>query len=156
DPVAEAPPAPEPAVAEPPAPEAPPAQETLRPEIRVNLNEADFRTLSSIPGVGRAMAQRSLETRQRLGGFQTVEQLREIPGIGPARFNFISRHVTVEAPPTPTPPQPETAPPAEVPVAEAPSVTPPEAAQAPTPAPQVQEPMEPSAVAPTAAAEAPA
>lgn len=156
EPVAEAPPAPEPAVAEPPAPEAPPAQETPRPEIRVNLNEADFRTLSSIPGVGRAMAQRILETRQRLGGFQTVEQLREIPGIGPARFNFISRHVTVEAPPTPTPPQPETAPPAEVPVAEAPSVTPPEAAQAPTPAPQVQEPMEPSAVAPTAAAEAPA
>lgn len=153
EPVAEAPPAPEPVVSEPPAPEAPPAQEPPRPEIRVNLNEADLRTLSSIPGVGRAMAQRILETRQRLGGFQNVEQLREVTGIGPARFNFIARHVTVEAPPTPTPPQLETAPPAEAPVAEAPSVTPPEAAQAPAPTPRVQEPMEPSPVAPTAAAE---
>src|SRR5690606_30806310 len=78
--------------AEPVPPPTPPSEsEPVRQPI--DLNQSDLAALSQIPGIGRTMAQRIIELRERLGGFTSVEQLRQVQGIGPARFNFISRYV---------------------------------------------------------------
>ena len=50
----------------------------------VDLNEADVPALDGLPGIGPVLAQRIVEWRVDNGGFTTVEELREVTGIGPA------------------------------------------------------------------------
>jgi competence protein ComEA len=58
---------------------------TLEPTaLRLDINDADEAQLRQLPGVGPALAVRILEQRRQRGGFQTVEDLREVRGIGPA------------------------------------------------------------------------
>lgn len=49
---------------------------------KVNINTAGIAELDALPGVGPATAQKILATRRRLGRFTSIEQLKEVPGIG--------------------------------------------------------------------------
>lgn len=51
---------------------------------RVDLNRAGSKELQSLPGVGPALAQRILDSRQREGSFKSPEDLLRVRGIGPA------------------------------------------------------------------------
>jgi competence protein ComEA len=53
---------------------------------KVDLNAATLTVLDTLPGVGPVTAQRILDWRTQHGRFDSVEQLREIEGIGPSRF----------------------------------------------------------------------
>jgi competence protein ComEA len=53
---------------------------------QVDLNTASLAELDTLPGVGPVTAERIVDWRERNGRFTTVDQLREIEGIGPARF----------------------------------------------------------------------
>ncbi len=53
---------------------------------QVDLNSASLAELDTLPGVGPVTAERIVDFRERNGRFTTVDQLREIEGIGPARF----------------------------------------------------------------------
>jgi len=53
---------------------------------RLDLNTATMSDLDGLPGVGPVTAQRILDWRTQHGRFASVEQLREIDGIGEARF----------------------------------------------------------------------
>jgi competence protein ComEA len=69
---------------------------------RVDLNRADRVELLQLPGIGEATAQRIEEHRDRTGGFQSIEDLNDVPGIGPARVEKLKGWVRVEdAPVTP-------------------------------------------------------
>ncbi|HEY3871522.1 MAG TPA: ComEA family DNA-binding protein [Actinocrinis sp.] len=59
----------------------------------VHLNSATVDQLEQLPGVGPAMAQRILDWRTEHGGFATVEQLREVRGLGGQRFAALSRWI---------------------------------------------------------------
>lgn len=48
---------------------------------RVELNGADTAALRKVYGIGTLLAQKIVEYRARLGGFYSVEQLREIRGL---------------------------------------------------------------------------
>ncbi|WP_016698614.1 ComEA family DNA-binding protein, partial [Actinoalloteichus spitiensis] len=61
----------------------------------VNLNSADAAGLRALPGIGPVMADRIVEWRMEHGGFTSVEQLREVDGIGPTRFERLRELVTV-------------------------------------------------------------
>ncbi len=52
----------------------------------VSLSTATLEQLDGLPGVGPVLAQRILEHRDRQGGFTSVDQLREVNGIGDRRF----------------------------------------------------------------------
>jgi len=53
------------------------------PTFRVNVNSADWVTLSLVPGVGEKLAKRIVEVRQKRGGkFGSLDDLKEVPGIG--------------------------------------------------------------------------
>jgi len=53
------------------------------PTFRVNVNQADWVTLSLIPGVGEKLARRIVEKRQERGGkFDSLDDLKEVSGIG--------------------------------------------------------------------------
>ena len=64
--------------------------------ISVELNSADSAQLESIRGIGPAFALRILKYRQRLGGFHSKEQLREIYGLDSVMFDKLKDQVWVE------------------------------------------------------------
>ena len=53
---------------------------------RVNLNTASVTQLETLPGIGRATAERILEYREKNGGFKKVEDLMNVRGVGEKSF----------------------------------------------------------------------
>lgn len=61
----------------------------------VDLNRATPAELDALPGVGPATAAAIITWRDENGGFRRVEDLLEVPGIGPARLERLRPHVRV-------------------------------------------------------------
>jgi competence protein ComEA len=56
------------------------------PQGPISLNTATPEQLDQLDGVGPATAQKILEWRKQHGGFRSVDDLKQISGIGPKRF----------------------------------------------------------------------
>lgn len=52
----------------------------------VSLNRATVEQLDTLPGVGPVLAQHIVDYRTQHGGFRSVDELREVNGIGDRRF----------------------------------------------------------------------
>lgn len=62
-----------------------PARAEINVENRVNINTADAETLAlALDGVGMSRAMDIIAYREENGAFESVEQLQEVSGIGPA------------------------------------------------------------------------
>jgi competence protein ComEA len=61
----------------------------------INLNTATLAQLDTLPGVGPVLAQRILDYRTKHGGFRTVAELRQVDGVGDARYEQLKSLVTV-------------------------------------------------------------
>lgn len=62
---------------------------------KVNLNKASASELETLDGVGAKTAQAIIAHREAAGGFSSVEQLMEVKGIGPAKYEAMKDQVTV-------------------------------------------------------------
>ena len=62
---------------------------------RVNINSAGVDELTELPGIGPALAERIIEYRQQRR-FEDPSQLTRVQGIGPATLERIGSQVTVE------------------------------------------------------------
>jgi competence protein ComEA len=62
---------------------------------RVRLNTATARQLEEISGVGPVLAERIIAVRSELGGFESVEDLLDVPGIGEAKLAAMRDAVVV-------------------------------------------------------------
>ncbi len=73
-----------------------PAGSTASDDVPVvRLNAADAAALDALPGVGPATAARILAWRDEHGGFTSVDDLLEVPGIGPAKLEALRSLVAV-------------------------------------------------------------
>lgn len=61
----------------------------------ININTADQATLQLLPGIGETYAKRIIEYREQNGGFDTVEELLNIRGIGDRRLERLRPVVTL-------------------------------------------------------------
>jgi competence protein ComEA len=61
----------------------------------VDLNTATAEQLDALPGVGPVLAQHVMDWRTAHGRFDSVDQLREVSGIGPSKFADLKPLVTV-------------------------------------------------------------
>lgn len=52
----------------------------------LSLNQATAEQLDALPGVGPTLAQRIVNFRQEHGGFRSLDQLRQVSGIGARKF----------------------------------------------------------------------
>jgi competence protein ComEA len=66
------------------------------PVYRVDLNRANREELLQLPGVGDRMATRIEDFRKEHGKIRRVDDLTEVPGVGPATMNRLRDWVRVE------------------------------------------------------------
>jgi len=63
---------------------------------KIDLNKATSSEFQLLPGVGPQLGRRIVEYREANGKFHQIEELMQIPGIGPKRFEQIKDYITVE------------------------------------------------------------
>lgn len=62
---------------------------------KVNINQADKEELMQIPGIGDVKATSIIEYRTTNGPFQTIEDIKNVTGIGENTFDSIKDYITV-------------------------------------------------------------
>ena len=62
---------------------------------RLDLNRASVDDLRQLAGIGDTLAERIVRWRQENGGFDRVEQLTEVEGIGEGKLEAIRPYITV-------------------------------------------------------------
>lgn len=62
---------------------------------KVSLNTATLAELDALPGVGPVLAQRIIDHREQRGGFRAISDLRQVTGIGDARYEDLKHLVTL-------------------------------------------------------------
>ncbi len=58
-------------------------------EGKVNINTADLTALQTLNGIGESRAQAIISYRESMGAFQTIEDIKQVDGIGEGIFNKI-------------------------------------------------------------------
>lgn len=61
----------------------------------LDLNRATEQDFDALPGIGPRLAERIMEYRQSVGAFHTLDELRDVKGIGSKKFERIRPLVTV-------------------------------------------------------------
>lgn len=63
---------------------------------KININKATEEELDTLPGIGESTAKKIIEYRKEKGTFKNIEELKEVSGIGDAKFDKIKDLVTVK------------------------------------------------------------
>ncbi len=81
-----------------PAPASGPSAAAAGPAVPqiVDLNRATASQLETLPGIGPSTAARIIAFREENGPFTAVDDLLQVPGIGPAKLEAVRGVVTVE------------------------------------------------------------
>ena len=61
----------------------------------VSINKADLDELQTVRGIGPSLAERIVQFRGDNGGFKTLEQLKEVKGIGDVKFEKIKSQLSL-------------------------------------------------------------
>lgn len=64
-------------------------------ERLININTASVEILDTLPGIGPAKAAEIVAYRQKIGAFDTIEEIQDVPGIGPGLFEEIRDRISV-------------------------------------------------------------
>ena len=60
----------------------------------ININTASFDALQTLPGVGPATAQNIIDYRNDNGYFETIEDIKNVSGIGESTYNQLKDFIT--------------------------------------------------------------
>jgi competence protein ComEA len=64
--------------------------------VIININTAAIEQLDLLPGIGPAKAASIVAYREKNGGFNAIEDITKVPGIGQAIFEAIKNQISVE------------------------------------------------------------
>ena len=64
-------------------------------EVKVNINTANKEKLETLPGIGETTAQKIIDYRETNGKFKTIEDIKNVSGIGEAKYESLKDKITV-------------------------------------------------------------
>ena len=64
-------------------------------ETKVNINTANKEKLETLPGIGETTAQKIIDYREANGKFKTIEEIKNVSGIGDAKFDNLKDKIVV-------------------------------------------------------------
>ena len=62
---------------------------------KVNINTASKEKLETLPGIGETTAQKIIDYRETNGKFKTIEDIKNVSGIGDAKYESLKNKITV-------------------------------------------------------------
>lgn len=72
-----------------------PSETSSAPALLININTATAEELESLPGIGVSIAERIITYREENGGFDTIEEIVKVSGIGEKKFEAIKDQITI-------------------------------------------------------------
>lgn len=73
-----------------------PGLEILPSSGMININIATADELATLPGIGPSLAEKIILQRESRGYFKTIEEIMDVSGIGPSKFEQMKDRITVE------------------------------------------------------------
>lgn len=73
-----------------------PAKEISKKSDIIEINSATHEDLTSIPGIGPVLADRIIQYRENQGRFRSIEDLKNIKGIGQKKFDNLKKHFVIQ------------------------------------------------------------
>lgn len=67
-----------------------------KPNTVVNINTANQTELETIPGVGPSTANNIINYREENGKYKTIEDIKNVPGIGDSKFENMKSYIKVK------------------------------------------------------------
>lgn len=64
-------------------------------QTKVNINTANLEKLQTLPGIGESTARKIIEYREQNGKFQSIEDIKNVSGIGDSKFNSLKDLIVV-------------------------------------------------------------
>ncbi len=58
----------------------------------IDLNQADWPELANIPNIGEKLSKAIIDFRRAHGRFESIDQLNNVPGIGPAKLRLLREY----------------------------------------------------------------
>ena len=71
-------------------------QDTNKKQDVININTATQEELDTLPGIGPATAIKIIEYRKENGKFKQKEEIKEVSGIGEAKYEKIKEYISVK------------------------------------------------------------
>lgn len=65
------------------------------PQGKISINTANAAQLDSLPGIGQTYAQRIVDYRAANGGFKSIDEIKNVKGIGDATYNKLKDKITI-------------------------------------------------------------
>lgn len=62
---------------------------------KININRASAKELESLPGIGPALSERTVNYRETKGLFTSEEDIKSVPGIGDKLYDQIKEYISV-------------------------------------------------------------
>lgn len=63
---------------------------------KIDINKADVEMLCELPGVGESLASRIVTHREENGKFKSIEELKNVSGIGEKKFESLKEYIVVK------------------------------------------------------------
>lgn len=64
--------------------------------VKVNINTATQEELDTLPGIGPSIASKIIDYREQNGKFNRIEEIKEVSGIGDAKYEKIKDSITIK------------------------------------------------------------
>ena len=62
-------------------------------EIKISINTSNIESLIMIPGIGESTAKKIIEYRDEYGFFNSLEEIKNVKGIGDKKYEKIKDHI---------------------------------------------------------------